>query len=417
MYDHYVEQHIAHHLESQDDEYYKFGYRIFGPYLFGMSAWLYQEITKQDLKRVLFLARDGYMVKEAFDLLFEASEFEGKRVESSYIYASRRSFAVPALTECQNVEEIFTKYPYLKTSFGKTLKKLGLNTKDVKKFPQSLLDTVFNNSRDLLAHPEARAALEQVFPNILQNSHQEAKLLQEYFKQEKIQGDIAIFDIGWHGTLQKALFSLKEKLNISSIRGYYTGILPKVKTDSLKKSQGYLFDSNHNQAYYKFMGLNFPIFERLFQPREGSCIGFKKEGDRIYSKLENFFHEKVNEDLANLLAIQTGALTFVKNFSEELPSDSPYWYEKDSNFWFSGFEQTIKRPILSEVKALGSLTFENEGELYYLAAPQKHITYILKPHQFMRDFHKSWKVGFLKSLFKIPLPYYAFLKKLYKLDI
>lgn len=184
MYDHYVEQHIAHHLESQDDEYYKFGYRIFGPYLFGMSAWLYQEITKQDLKRVLFLARDGYMVKEAFDLLFEGSEFEGKRVESSYIYASRRSFAVPALTECQNVEEIFTKYPYLKTSFGKTLKKLGLNTKDVKKFPQSLLDTVFNNSQDLLDHPEARAALEKVFPNILQNSHQEAKLLQEYFKQE-----------------------------------------------------------------------------------------------------------------------------------------------------------------------------------------------------------------------------------------
>ena len=165
------------------------------------------------------------------------------------------------------------------------------------------------------------------------------------------------------------------------------------------------------------MGLNFPIFERLFQPQEGSCIGFKKEGERILPKLENFFHEKGSEDQANLLAIQAGALAFVKSFSEELSSDSPYWYEKEANFWFSGFEQTIKKPKMSEVQALGRLTFENEGELYSLAAPQKLITYIFKPHQFIRDFQKSWKVGFLKSLFKIPLPYYAFLKKLYKLDI
>ncbi|MHC0418826.1 glycosyl transferase [Lactococcus garvieae] len=417
MYDRYVEQHIAHHLGAQDDEYYKFGYRVFGPYLFGMSVWLYQETRKQNLKRILFLARDGYMAKEAFDVIFGENKFDGEQVKSSYIYASRRSFAVPSFTECQNVEEVFSKYPYLKTSFGKTLKKLGLNTKDIKKLPQSLLDTVFNNTEELLAHTEAREALEQLFPKILQNSYQEAKLLQEYFKQEKIQGDVAIFDIGWHGTLQNALFSLKEKLNIRSIRGYYTGIVPKVMTTSLEKSQGYLFDRHHHPAYYKFMGLNFPIFERLFQPQEGSCIGFKKEGERILPQLENFFHEKGSEDQANLLAIQAGALAFVKSFSEELSSDSPYWYEKEANFWFSGFEQTIKKPKMSEVQALGRLTFENEGELYSLAAPQKLITYIFKPHRFIRDFQKSWKVGFLKSLFKLPLPYYALIKKFYKLEI
>jgi hypothetical protein len=76
VYDRYVEQHIAHHLGAQDDEYYKFGYRVFGPLSFlGMSVWLYQETRKQNLKRILFLARDGYMAKEAFDVIFGENKF------------------------------------------------------------------------------------------------------------------------------------------------------------------------------------------------------------------------------------------------------------------------------------------------------------------------------------------------------
>lgn len=417
MYDEYLEQHISLHLKNQDDEYYKFGYRSFGPYLFGMSIWLHQEVRKNGLKRILFLARDGYMVKRAFDLLFLAEEGQDKKLESSYIYASRRSFAVPTLKDSRNLEELFIKYPYLKTHFGKALMKLGVAKKDVATLPPSLRDMVFKDTKELLAHQEAYKALRQFFPQIIQNSQQEAELLQAYFEQEDIQGDIAIFDIGWHGTLETALYSLKDQLNINSIRGYYAGILPRRAELVLEHSKGYLFDRQHDIAYYKFMGVNFPIFERLFQPQEGSCIGFEKEKNRIVPKLEEFLHEEGSQDQINLLAIQAGALAFVENFAKEIPANSPYWHKEDAKFWFSGFQQVIKFPRASEVKALGELTLENEGEIYSLAAPKGLFTYLFKPREFFRDFQKSWKGAFLKRLLKLPLPYYQFLKWYYKLKI
>lgn len=417
MYDAYLEQHISLHLKNQDDEYYKFGYRSFGPYLFGMSTWLHQEVRKNDLKRILFLARDGYMVKRAFDLLFSGEEDQDEKVESSYIYASRRSFAVPTLKDSRNLEELFIKYPYLKTHFGKALMKLGVPKKEVEALPQSLLNAVFNDAKELLSHQEACKVLSRFFPQIIQNSQQEAELLQAYFKQEDIQGDIGIFDIGWHGTLEAALYSLKDQLNIASIRGYYAGILPRKSTAVLEHSKGYLFDRQHDTGYYKFMGLNFPIFERLFQPQEGSCIGFEKEENRIVPKLEEFLHEEGSQDQTNLLTIQAGALAFVENFAKELPANSPYWHKEDAKFWFSGFQQVIKFPCASEVKALGQLTLENEGEIYSLAAPKGLFTYIFKPREFFKDFQKSWKGAFLQRLLKLPLPYYQLLKWYYKLEI
>lgn len=417
MYDHYLEKYIARHLDHQDDEYYKFGYRAFGPYLFGLSTWLYQDLRKNNLNRILFLARDGYMVKKAFDLLFSDNDKYQEKIKSSYIYASRRSFAVPTLVNCQSPKELFEKYPYLKTSFGKALKKLGLTNKDLDGLPEPLLNIVFNDSEELLKHQEARGVLEALFPKIVQNSRQEATLLQAYFKQEAIQGDVALFDIGWHGTLQKALFELKAELSIKSVTGYYTGILPKKSESGLTQSKGYLFDTHHGQAYYKFMGLSFPIFERLFQPQEGSCIGFKKKEDRIVPLLEEFLHDVGSPDQRNLLAIQAGALAFVENFASDLPEDNPYWDKKDAIFWFSGFEAVIKTPSLAEAKALGSLTLENEGELYSLAAPKNVFAYLLRPKDLMRDFNKSWKVAFLKRLVKLPLPYHELLKKYYKLDV
>ena len=56
-----------------------------------------------------------------------------------------------------------------------------------------------------------------------------------------------------------------------------------------------------------------------------------------------------------------------------------------------------------------------DGEMLRLAAPGKIRSYCHNPKSVVRDFYSSrWKIGFMKRLLKIPLPYeriYEGLKK------
>ena len=71
--------------------YFDFGYKNFGPILVGFSNWLNDEFKKKDIKKVFFLARDGYIMKKAFDYLY------GDKYNTKYFYASRRAIIVPSL--------------------------------------------------------------------------------------------------------------------------------------------------------------------------------------------------------------------------------------------------------------------------------------------------------------------------------
>ena len=74
-----------------------------------------------------------------------------------------------------------------------------------------------------------------------------------------------------------------------------------------------------------------------------------------------------------------------------------------------------RRPRMEQAACFGDFVFE-DGVRFRLAAPRTAGEYLRRPAALAKDFSAArWKVGFLKRLFRLPLPYdgfYALLKHL-----
>ena len=78
-----------------------------------------------------------------------------------------------------------------------------------------------------------------------------------------------------------------------------------------------------------------------------------------------------------------------------------------SNAAYSNLEAFSKRPRMKDVKLLGNLEFHDQ-KVVPLAKPKKLRTYLLNPMLFKKDLNEStWKIGFLKRLFKFKFPYFG----------
>ncbi len=67
------------------DNYWRmFGFKYAGPLIYAYTTWLKNQLTADDIRDVLFVARDGYTLKKVFDIITAGQDFN-----TSYVYASR----------------------------------------------------------------------------------------------------------------------------------------------------------------------------------------------------------------------------------------------------------------------------------------------------------------------------------------
>ena len=78
--------------KNKENNYWRnFGFIYGGPAVFSYMNWLKKQIIKEDIKEVLFVARDGYSLKKVFDLIKPES------IKTHYIYAPRIIYYLIAL--------------------------------------------------------------------------------------------------------------------------------------------------------------------------------------------------------------------------------------------------------------------------------------------------------------------------------
>ena len=405
----YLNTFINNTVPRTNDPYYKFGYAQFGKVLWGYSHWIHDVAKEKGITKLFFLARDGYIMKKAYDTCVD-----DQSIETRYLEASRRSLRGPVLWMDSSYGTILNMVVNAKlVSIESIFDGLGM---DINQYQDKLgqyglhKDTIFDRS-SIYSDRKLKQLLTDLTPDIIENSKKEYSHLTEYLKQEGVSGKFGIVDIGYAGSMQRYLTQTLNELEIQhQITGFYLGV-----ADFYKKNEvggldldlnGYLFDFKHNPHAVDCRSSFVGLFETLFLEQGGSVKRYKRENGRVVAErypYEYFKDGKPTEDYLKIKEIQHGAIDFVSIASED-PLLSEFKYKPTE--LFDGIYKTGTDPNSYDLKLFADMEFYDEGITQRLAAPKSMTYYLLHKNELKNDFLQCrWKIGFMKRLLKANLPY------------
>lgn len=391
---------INNRLDTGGNLYAQFGYAYFGPTLFGFVQWLHKSVGD---KKLFFFARDGYVVKKVYDILYPGCA-------TDYIYLSRRALSVPLLWKHSEWEE-FSNYITVTRFFTVRilLDRLGLDPEKYKHKVQRFhlsLDSCLQKS-NFLQNEALKGFYQSILDDIIQNSKDEFKCLKTYFQQKGFCGDIAVVDIGWNGSMQRYLVEIMNILEVDvRMIGYYFGGRKEISNSQV---HGYFYEPSRMdmEPAISFMQ---GLFESLFLSCEGSTKRYRVFNGVANPVLYTPEYQENDIEFNAYRIIQNEAVRFCEAYAKSPATELMEYKASEYGFNLVRFGTN---PKLSEAELLGDFRFFDTN-VFPLAKPKSLIHYVQNPKSLMIDFSSAaWKAGFLKRCFKIRAPYaslYIFLK-------
>ena len=384
-------------------EYYDFGFEYFGPFLYGFTTWLKQRLEAEGLTKVYFFSRDGYMMQKAFDLLAPAFP------KTQYVYFSRKSLRQSLLWKCDGFSSSLKYLTYENfISVGRLLDYYGFGEAE----RESIAKTHgWDLAEDLpwatlSDNKKAEAIFEVLQEDILRKSREQYDLLESYLNSIRMEGAVAIVDIGWIGSMQ---YALEEFARLSGrdldVHGFYVGMNPENPVTGA--AEGWLYNKG-DLALRKSLLCFFGGLEKLFQSQEGSTDGYIWKDGTAVPVLASYEYEGDAPVLSAISDWQQGALDFVKGVLKD-PAAVETAALRD---WAMPLVEFGKSPTLRGVK-LFSFFYNVDGTKQYFVAQKPVFKY--RPKELAHDLSNSvWKTGFMKSVLKLPFPYFRIYDSLRK---
>lgn len=244
--------------------------------------WICDECKKRKIKKVFFLAREGYF----FEGILHRIETNIGLVEFQHtvISVSRRSTFLASIDE-ENVrdwERYSNQYgDQPVASFFSTIGITALEEKRIlNEIPELRLSTPFNKQEAV-----KRLLALDIFKQIVRGKAvQQRKLLKAYLKESGLdygESKVAIVDIGWRGTIQDNLSYIYPD---NKFVGYYLGLIPMINIQPQNSEKhGFI-----NRFVGRAMFLkSHTQLEMLCGCEMGSVIGYKMSSDTAVPVLED----------------------------------------------------------------------------------------------------------------------------------
>lgn len=325
MYRGIVNAHIHNGLKEYSKEY-EMGFIYGGPMVLGYCQFIHEYVRTHDIDKILFLARDGDILNQAYKILYPEEWGEGK---TEYVYWSRlaatkmaakyfkydyfRRFLYHKVNQGYAMEEIFRsmelgdmlekmeKQGILDSGHSsKRVGKVLLTDKNVELVKQFLIE----HWEEVLAHYEDQLAAGKIY----------------YEKVLRSKKKVIAVDVGWAGS---GAVTLNHIVNdIWHLDCEIIGLLlgtnsahnaePNASEPLLYSGQlvSYAFSQSHNREMWKKHNPNRGdnlVVEGLFSSaREGSFVGFEMDGDgKVAVRCKEV-------DVGQYEELQDGILEYVK---------------------------------------------------------------------------------------------------------
>ena len=198
--------------------------------------------------------------------------------------------------------------------------------------------------------------------------------------------NIAIVDIGWHGTIQNMLeVILKRRLS-----GFYFGSTVRNYFDKMNTC-GYWFDAEDEYSILPKLTM-ISVLEVMLFPKIGTTVGYKRNGEAV---VPEYGPCEMDDSFKLVKQFQDGGLQFVKDYNRTILRSKKYL---DSKVAVAAYEKLAFQPTLEEANIIGDLPYE-EGRVLKLAGRNKTRAYLANPKNFIKDYQQAkWKTGFLKRV-------------------
>lgn len=297
---------------------WEFGYKYGGMATLGYANWIHEKAKKEAKDIVVFLARDGALFKQAYDMMFHD-------IPSCYLSWSRiAAIRNVDLGETRNqiLDRIFTENIKKKVSVSELLDILGWSE-------------LKNKMRDDGIYTEVLLCEENavIVKNFLVNNWNFIKEISKKIEEKTIdyikniigrQKKICLVDLGWTG---KNAFILKK---IMMRQGYKKENISVCLMGSICKMQNpieicdeliscYMFSFNHNReihdAFCKLSTYALDILEKIYSDASCSFAGISAEGDYLFASPEIENYEAYGEIAKGIIDFCEDYLHFYSKYS------------------------------------------------------------------------------------------------------
>jgi len=253
---------------------FSFGYTVLAPILLGVVRWLVQALEEAEIDIILFLARDGYLIKKVYDRLKD-------HPTSEYLLASRTICTLAALETEEELKSVMS-LPFSGTA-------------------EELLRQRFQLTEEELSgggSTEERCSL------ILKKAAETRTRYRSFLKSYQTDGKrLGIFDFSSAGTCQMYL----EKLLGSSMQGFY---FERIVGADIRRSALSVTDFVHAMAA-DAAGWNYFYLEPLIKEPVPSLKNIAPDGSPVFCPDRMSAEQK-----RYVLEAQKGALSIIDEYLE-----------------------------------------------------------------------------------------------------
>jgi hypothetical protein len=366
------------------------GRDVVAPFLAGFVTWLHTTAKRDGVTRLCFLARDGYLLQQAYRTYIPETE----QIPHTYMYASRRLFTVAAIEKLdERLLQTLTD-DHVTMSVGNYLGRIGLHAE---RFTEEIRLAGFADATDRVEAGERRK-LQRLFeiigPQLVANAKTERERLKKYAEScaDWAGGHVGIVDVGWRGSLQRSLARVLDLPN-DAIHGYYVGMHFGASDETAK---GYLDESQPRDflLYRRSVRRTMQVFELILAEPAGSIEGLREENGTFVP----IRHEmSALRDRAALSTLQRAALDALEHMR--------CGEAAGKKLALAALARLLSRPTAAEATLLGDLRHQEGigecGRCEPLARPGMTLREyaLLHPLQLIADLRWSfWRRGFITRL-------------------
>lgn len=329
---------------------------VIGPMLVSFTEWLLEKAKEDGVKRLYFLARDGYALYHVAKLLLAQSN---ENIDCRYLHCSRYSLRMAEyhLDITKAIEYI--SLDGIEITFYRMMKRAGLSLSVTEQVAQEI--SYYESVHTVIGRKQIGIIREQLIHSttfieyISKHSCKEYPLTMGYLEQEGLLGEIpfGIVDSGWVGSMQRSLEKLiRTKKAEATIKGYYFGLYEIPKDQNNNNYRSYYFSPKRNILRKTYFSNN--LFECICSSEEGMTVSYihTKDGYQpVFEKESNPNQDQIRRGLTALRLYTAYYLNQKSTSQREVMPEEHLETLEDLLYYFSG------HPVYEEVSFFGNFVF------------------------------------------------------------